>query len=123
MKLPAIAILACLAVLPAPAEEETEKAEPKEVTYEYKGVAFKVHPPENGRMRIEHPTINKSEIVRVDPVRDQFDPGNVKMAKEALDNASQQILNAIERENKADKNRPHLEKELQELYEELAGKG
>ena len=113
MKLLRIAALVCVIALPALAGEE-----PKGVSYEYNGVTFMVHPPVNGRMRIEHADVG--ERVRIDALGDRYDPGNSASAKEALDNACQQILDAIERRKKADRNRPHLEKGLEELYEELA---
>ena len=124
MKLHAIAALACLAVLPVLADEQSERAEPKVVTYEYKGVAFKVHAPENGRMKVEHPSMMDTyQEVGPRPASDTFSPGSTQSAKEALDNACQSLLDVVERQMRAEKNRPHLEKEIFELYEELAGKG
>ena len=86
--------------------------------YKYGSVTFKVYPPANGRMEIEHSGVKAT--VRIDTVGDRYDPGNSATAKEALDNACERVLDAIERRRIADQNRPHLQKGLEELYEELA---
>ena len=116
MNLRGIAALVCLVVAPALAGEE----KPKAATYEFKGATFTVHAPKNGRMRVEHPSGVRGDV-RIDAFGDDYDPGDTGTAREALDKACQQVLDAVERRKIADKNRPHLEKGLQELYEELAG--
>ena len=116
MKLLTIVALACLMVPVAFADEET-----KGVSYKYQGATFMVYPPENGEMRIAHPDLTDlMTSVRVDAARDRFEPGVSGTAKEALDDACQSLLDIIENQKKGEQNRPHLEKALQEFYEELA---
>ena len=120
MKLPAVVALACLAVLPALAEDEPE---PKMATYEYNGVKFDVHPPEDAHMLVRL-SEDIARYVEVDPQQNAFNPGDAATAKEALDIACQDMLDTRdrirERQILDEKNRPRLEKELQEQYDELA---
>ena len=90
-------------------------------TYGYKGITFIVSPPsENGRMSVE--SSGTKARVGVDAFRNVFDPNSTPTAKEALDAACQRILDALERRKIEDKNRPHLLKELNDLYTSLPGK-
>ena len=85
------------------------------------GIALTVFPPADGKMRVESATGERSRgTVRINAPKGDFDPGSLPTAKEALDSTCQRILNAIERRKVGEKNRPRLEKELNELYVELA---